>query len=373
MINRVHEHFGVAPDDARWTDWKWQLAHRITDVDTLSKVLTLSEEEKRDIERSLGYFRMAVTPYFASVMDPSDPLCPLRRQAVPSIKETRILPWETEDPLSEEKDSPVPRVVHRYPDRVLFLVTRQCAAYCRHCVRKRYVGEDDYLISDKQKEDALAYIASTPQVRDVLISGGDPFTLDDGILEDIVSRVRAIPHVEVIRIGTRAPATLPMRVTPELLSMLRKYHPIWVNVHFNHPKELTALSRKACMDIADAGIPVGNQSVLLRGINDNTDTMRKLLLELVRVRVRPYYIYQCDLYQGSEHFRTRVETGIEIMKNLTGAISGFAIPRFVIDAPNGGGKVPVNPDTIISLDDSKVELLNYEGHVYTYPQPGDIE
>ena len=369
MKNKIYEYFGVSPDDPLWLDWKWQLKRRITDVDTLSEALTLPEDEKRDIERSLGRFRMAITPYFASLMDASDPGCPLRRQAVPSAKENIVQPWETEDPLSEDEDSPVPRIVHRYPDRVLFLVTRQCAMYCRHCVRKRFIGDTESPINEKEKKEAIAYIAATPRIRDVLISGGDPLTMDDEALEDIISKVRAIPHVEIIRIGTRAPAVLPMRVTPALLAMLKKYHPLWINVHFNHPRELTELSKKACADIADAGIPLGNQSVLLRGINDNADTMKELLLKLVQARVRPYYIYQCDLYQGSEHFRTKVQTGIGIIRSLTGAISGFAIPRFVIDAPRGGGKVPVNPDTIVSFDDEKIELLNYEGRVYVYPQP----
>ena len=369
MNNKVFSFFGVTPDSANWNNWKWQYSHRITSAETLSEIITLSEKEKQEIARSLVSFRMAITPYYASLMDPEDPLCPIRMQAVPSINEISIQPWEAKDPLNEDNDSPAPNIVHRYPDRALFLVTRQCAMYCRHCVRKRHTGEEDFIISQSEKKKALDYIAGTPQIRDVLVSGGDPLCMSDGNLEDIISRLRAIEHVEIIRIGTRVPVVMPMRITASLLTMLKKYHPIWMNVHFNHPRELSAQSRKACADIADAGIPLGNQSVLLRNINDNTETMKELLLKLVRTRVRPYYIYQCDLCEGSEHFRTRVEKGIEIIRNLTGNISGLAIPKFIIDAPSGGGKVPVGPDFIVSLDDEKIEIRNYKGRVYAYPQP----
>ena len=369
MNDKVFSFFGITPDSREWSDWKWQYSHRITTVQALSQIIRLNEQEKSEIEASLKRFRMAITPYFASLMDPEDPACPIRMQAVPSVSETRVQPWEAKDPLNEDNDSPVPHIVHRYPDRVLFLVTRQCAMYCRHCVRKRHVGEEDYLISGEDKEKAIDYIAKTPQVRDVLVSGGDPLSMSDENLEDIIARLRAIPHVEIIRIGTRMPVVLPMRITPGLLAMLRKYHPVWMNAHFNHPRELTAESRGACAAIVDAGIPLGNQSVLLRNINDNTETMKELLLKLVRARIRPYYIYQCDLCEGIEHFRTKVETGIEIIRKLTGNISGFAIPRFVIDTPNGGGKIPINPDFVVSLDDEKVVMRNYKGRVYTYPQP----
>jgi lysine 2,3-aminomutase len=370
MVNdKVFSYFNVTPDSPEWNDWKWQYQHRISTVQALSEIISLDENERREIETSLGRFRMSISPYYASLMDPEDPSCPIRMQAVPSIKETHVQPWEKKDPLSEENDSPVPNIVHRYPERALFLVTHQCAMYCRHCFRKRCVGEEDFVIAEAEKEKAIAYIAGTPQIRDVLISGGDPLSMSDGELEDIIAKLRVIPHVEIIRIGTRMPVVLPMRITPSLLAMLKKYHPIWINTHFNHPRELTNASRGACAGIADAGIPLGNQTVLLRNINDTTETMKELLLMLVKTRVRPYYIYQCDLYEGSEHFRTRVETGIEIIRNLTGRISGYAIPRFIIDAPNGVGKVPVNPDFVVSLDDDKIEIRNYEDRVYTYPQP----
>jgi lysine 2,3-aminomutase len=369
MNDNVFSFFNVTPDSCEWNDWKWQYRHRITTVQALSEIISLNEKERREIETSLGHFRMSISPYYASLMDPDDPSCPIRRQAVPSINETQVRPWEKKDPLSEENDSLVPNIIHRYPDRALFLVTRQCAMYCRHCFRKRCVGEEDFVIGEAEKDKAIAYIAGTPQLRDILISGGDPLSMSDEDLEGLIARLRAIPYVEVIRIGTRMPVVLPMRITPSLLSMLKKYHPIWINTHFNHPKELTEASCAACAGIADAGIPLGNQTVLLRNINDTTETMKELLLKLVRTRVRPYYIYQCDLCEGSEHFRTRVETGIEIIRNLTGRISGYAIPRFVVDAPNGVGKVPVNPDFVVSLDDEKIEIRNYEDCVYTYPQP----
>jgi lysine 2,3-aminomutase len=369
MSESVFSCLGVSPESPEWLDWKWQLRNRITDADRLAEILRLKPGEKQEIASCLNGFRMAVSPYYASLMDPDDPRCPIRMQAVPTIEEKRAFTWERKDPLNEEKNSPVEHIVHRYPDRVLFLVTRQCATYCRHCVRKRLVGEDDFVISEGDKEKALAYIARTPQVRDVLVSGGDPLILEDSRLEDIVARLRAIPHVEIIRIGSRVPVTLPMRITPSLLGMLKKYQPLWINTHFNHPRELTPLSLAACAAIVEAGIPLGNQSVLLKGINDNTATMKDLLLGLVKARVHPYYLFQCDLCEGSEHFRTRVETGMEIIKDLTGNISGFAIPRFVIDAPDGGGKVPINSDYILSMDDEKVVMRNYRGGVYTYPQP----
>ena len=369
MNNTVFTYFGVTTEDSRWSDWTWQYGNRLTDARQLAQVISLGGEEQRDIARCLSSFRMAITPYYASLMDPQDPMCPIRRQAVPSLGETVTLPCELKDPLNEESDSPAKNIVHRYPDRVLFLVTRQCAMYCRHCTRRRTVGEEDYVIGKSALEDAIGYIARTPAIRDVLISGGDPLTMSDGALEGIISRLRSIDHVEVIRIGTRVPVVLPMRMTPALLSMLKKYQPIWINTHFNHPRELTPEALKACADIVDAGIPLGNQSVLLRGVNDSTETMKALLLGLVRARVRPYYLYQCDLGEGLGHFRTRVETGIGIIWELTGTISGYAVPKFVIDAPGGGGKVPMNPDYLMSCDGESAVIRNYRGDTYVYPQP----
>jgi lysine 2,3-aminomutase len=372
MNSRVFSLTGVEPDNPLWSDWKWQYGNRITRIDELAKVVSINDQEKQDISFCLNRFRMAITPYYASLMDPDDPMCPVRMQAVPTINETYKLPCEMDDPLNEEFDSPVKNIVHRYPDRVLFLVTRKCAMYCRHCTRRRTTGEEDFVISEPEMQEAIRYIAQTPQVRDVLISGGDPLTMSDAALEGIISRLRGIEHVEIIRIGTRVPVVMPMRITPAFLAMLRKYQPIWINTHFNHPIELTAAAVKACSDIVDSGIPLGNQSVLLRNINDDTETIRELLLKLVKARVRPYYLYQCDLSEGIGHFRTKVEKGVEIIRNLTGAISGYAIPKFVIDAPNGGGKIPINPEYILSMDNEKVVLRNYKGLTYTYPQPRDL-
>jgi lysine 2,3-aminomutase len=372
MNKKVFTYLGIEPGDPKWSDWKWQYQNRITRTGQLAEMITLSAQEQQDIDCCLNSFRMAITPYYASLMDPEDPRCPIRMQAVPAIAETRTLPWEMSDPLNEELDSPATNIVHRYPDRVLFLVTKKCAMYCRHCTRRRAVGEEDFVIGKRELEEALGYIARTPSIRDVLISGGDPLTMGDEALEGIVSRLRKIEHVEVIRIGTRVPVVLPMRLTPALLAMLKKYQPIWINTHFNHPRELTPEALRACADIVDAGIPLGNQSVLLRGVNDSADTMKTLLLGLVKARVRPYYLYQCDLSEGLGHFRTKVETGIGIIRELTGTISGYAVPKFVIDAPNGGGKVPMNPDYIISSDDERVVMRNYKGDTYTYPQPRDL-
>jgi lysine 2,3-aminomutase len=367
---RIAELFGVAQDSPEWNDWHWQYQHRVRDAEGLSRVLELSEAERGEIGECLKRFRMAATPYYLSLIHPHDLHDPVRMQAVPSIHETEVWPWEMADPLDEEGESPVPNIVHRYPDRVLFLVTRCCAMYCRHCTRRRLVGEEDYCISKEQIETALDYIRRTTAIRDVLISGGDPLTLSDERLEYILSRLRAIEHVEIIRIGTRVPVTMPMRITPALMAMFKKYQPIWINTHFNHPNELTPDSIAACGRIADAGIPLGNQSVLLKGVNDDAETMKTLLLGLVKARVRPYYLYQCDLSEGLQHFRTDVRTGIDIIQKLTGSISGFAVPKFVIDAPGGGGKVPMNPEYIVSIDDERVVMRNYLGKRYEYPQPG---
>ena len=353
----------------RRNDWKWQYAHRITTTEQLSKIIPLTDTEKMDIDRCLSSFRMAITPYYASLINPNDPFDPIRMQAVPSGKELDNCPDDLSDPLNETGDSPVPHIVHRYPDRVLLLVTYQCAMYCRHCTRRRTVGEEDRVISDKALTRALDYVRAHPEIRDILVSGGDPLTMATERLERILSSIRSIPHVEVIRIGTRVPVVMPMRVTEELTDMLRKYHPIWINTHFNHPREITSEARRACEQIVDTGIPLGNQSVLLKGVNDNADTMKELLLKLVKMRVRPYYLYQCDLSRGIAHFRTRVETGIDILHQLTGNISGYALPRYVIDAPGGGGKIPLQYEYVLKKDDQEVVMENYQGKVFRYPQP----
>lgn len=351
-----------------WNDWKWQLKNRITSVEQLEKLVSIPPDAKNEINLCLQKFRMAITPYYATLIDPCNPKCPVRLQSIPSVEELSFDEDDFTDPLNEEAESPVENIVHRYPDRVLFLVTHKCSMYCRHCTRRRMVGEEDFCINEEKLKTALAYIRGNPSIRDVLISGGDPFVMSDDFLENIISRLREIPHVEIIRIGTRIPVVLPMRITDDLLGMLRKYHPIWINTHFNHPGEITEYSAASCQKIVDAGIPLGNQSVLLKDINDNLDTMKELLLKLVKIRVRPYYLYQCDAVKGIEHFKTRVETGIDIMKNLRGYISGFAVPSFVIDTPGGGGKVPVNPEYIVEISDRRVVVKNYKDEYFQYPQ-----
>lgn len=357
----------------QWNDWHWQLKNRITTVEELKELVDLTSEEEEGIKQCLKTLRMAITPYYGLLMDPKDVNCPVRKQGIPVIKELEKSSCDMEDPLSEDTDSPVPGLTHRYPDRVLLLVTDQCAMYCRHCTRRRIAGVTDKAMPQERIEKALEYIRKTPEVRDVLISGGDGLLISDDKLEYVIKSLREIPHVEVIRIGTRAPVVLPQRITDKLCAMLKKYHPIWVNTHFNHPKELTAESKQALAKLADAGIPLGNQSVLLRGINDCPNIMKKLVHELVLNRVRPYYIYQCDLSQGIEHFRTPVSKGIEIIESLRGHTSGYAVPTFVVDAPGGGGKIPVMPQYLISQSPSKVVLRNFEGVMAVYSQPTDYK
>lgn len=352
----------------RWFDWKWQFSNRITTVEQLSGILDLTDEDKSDISLCLSRFRMAITPYYASLIRSSDKSDPIRRQCVPSVEETIFCPDDLEDPLNEEGESPVPHIVHRYPDRLLFLVTYKCSMYCRHCTRRRAVGEEDRLINERELKAAVAYISAHTEIRDVLISGGDPLVMSTEKLEHIIASLRAIPHLDIIRIGTRVPVVMPMRITEELTAMLKKYQPIWINTHFNHPNEITPDAARACAMIVDAGIPLGNQSVLLRGVNDDADVMKELLLKLVHMRVRPYYLYQCDLSQGISHFRTRVDAGIDIIHKLTGNISGYAVPKYVIDAPGGGGKIPVGFNYVISRDDSEVVMENYQGKTFRYPQ-----
>lgn len=359
--------------EAEWRDWHWQVRNRIQTVEELDKIVPLTEQEKADIGKVLEIFRMGITPYYASLIDPEDPNCPIRKQAIPTIMETFSSSADLRDPLSEEVDSPVPGLTHRYPDRVLFLITDQCSMYCRHCTRRRFAGQRDAGMSSELIEQGLEYIRRTPSVRDVLLSGGDALLMADHKLEEIIQRLREIPHVEIIRIGTRTPVVMPQRITDGLVNMLKKYHPIWLNTHFNHPKEITPDSRAACEKIADAGIPVGNQSVLLRGVNDNPEVMKRLVLELVKMRVRPYYIYQCDLSMGIEHFRTKVSKGLEIMEALRGHISGYAVPTYVVDVPGGGGKTPVMPQYLISMSPTKVVLRNYEGVIATYVEPQYVD
>lgn len=353
----------------QWDDWKWQMGNAIRDIDTLSKIIELQPEEKENLRNVLTQFKMAITPYYAALMDRTYKLCSVRLQAVPSIKELDKVNECFDDPLHEDVDSVVPGLTHRYPDRVLFLVTNVCSMYCRHCTRRRVVGSDDHHLSKEKLDLGLDYIRKHTEVRDVLLSGGDPLILADDRLEYILSELRKIDHVEIIRIGSRIPVVMPQRITDSLLQMLRKYHPIFINTHFNHYSEITHEAKTVCERLADAGIPVGNQSVLLRDINDCPRIMKKLVHELLMIRVKPYYIYQCDLSQGIAHFRTSIVKGIEIIENLVGHTSGMAVPTFVVDAPGGGGKIPVMPSYLVSHSDKRIVLRNYEGVMTTYTQP----
>lgn len=357
--------------DAQWNDWRWQVENRIETLEDLKKYIKLTPAEEEGVKQTLKTLRMAITPYYLSLINPDDPNDPVRRQAIPTGLETYRSAADLLDPLHEDSDSPVPGLTHRYPDRVLFLITDQCSMYCRHCTRRRFAGQHDCESPAERIDKAIEYIAKTPQVRDVLLSGGDCLLVSDQVLESIIKRLRAIPHVEIIRMGSRTPVVCPQRITPELVAMLSKYHPIWLNTHFNHSNEITEESSEACARLANAGIPLGNQSVLLRGVNDSVEVMKKLMCNLVKIRVRPYYIYQCDLSMGLEHFRTPVSKGIEIIEGLRGHISGYAVPTFVVDAPGGGGKIPVMPNYLISQGVGKVILRNYEGVITTYTEPTD--
>ena len=360
--------FADVPENL-WNDWHWQVANRAETVEDLKKYMTLTPDEEAGVAKTLGKLRMAVTPYYLSLIDLNDPFDPIRKMAIPRAEELEYADYEDADPLHEDTDSPTPGLTHRYPDRVLLLITDQCSMYCRHCTRRRLAGETDGARSREDIDACIEYIRKTPQVRDVLLSGGDALCVEDETLEYIISELRKIDHVEIVRLGSRTPVVMPMRITDDLVNMLKKYHPIWLNTHFNHPKELTPTAAEALRKLADAGIPLGNQSVLLRGVNDCKHIMRELVQLLCKNRVRPYYIYICDLSMGIEHFRTPVSKGIEIIEGLRGHTSGYAVPTFVVDAPGGGGKTPVMPQYVISQTPHKVILRNYEGIITTYTEP----
>ncbi len=354
----------------RWDDWRWQLRNRINGVEELGRVVALSPEERAALATE-GLFRVDVTPYLARLLATADPTSAIRRQVIPTMRELEPFSGADPDSLAEEDFTTAPGIVHRYPDRVLMLVTTTCASYCRFCTRSRIVGKSEETFGRADHELQLAYIAANPSIRDVLLSGGDPLSLSDAVLERLLGGLRAIPHVEVVRIGTRVPFFLPQRITDELLDVLRRHHPVWMNVHFNHPDELTPEVEAALARLADAGVPLGSQAVLMAGINDCPNVMLALVRALVRNRVRPYYIYQCDLVQGAGHFRTPVAKGIEIMEALRGHTSGFAVPTFVIDAPEGGGKVPIGPQYLLSMSEKRVVIRDFEGSISTYVQPDD--
>jgi len=351
-----------------WNSAQWQLKNRVQKLAELEEKLILIEEERAGILLTGTKLAVAITPHFFNLIDPEDPNCPIRRQVVPRVEESFDNPEEMSDPCGEDSHMPVPGLVHRYPDRVLFLVTDRCASYCRYCTRSRVVsGVSDQKL-ETQWEAAFQYLEETPQVRDVLLSGGDPLLLSDARLEKILTRLHAIPHIQFIRIGSRIPIFLPQRITPELCAMLRKFHPLFLSIHANHPRELTTEVRDALGRLADAGIPMGNQSVLLNGINDDLETQRALVHKLLMCRVRPYYLYQCDLIKGSAHLRTPSSKGIEIIEGLRGHTTGYAVPQFVIDAPGGGGKVPLNPDYLVKATETELQVRNYEGRNFLYPE-----
>ena len=357
--------------EMQWNDWRWQLKNRLNDLNRLSKVLTLSEEEYTALAAHRGPLPASITPYYASLLDRNNPKQALRRTMVMSHLESMVSTGEAIDPLNEDADSPIPGLVHRYPDRVLFLTTGFCAVYCRYCTRSRMVGNPggEYRFSMPQWEQAIEYIRQHREIRDVLLSGGDPLTLADEKLYWLLSRLRKIPHVELLRIGTKVPVVLPQRITSSLLNTLRQFHPLWMSIHFTHPDELTPETMNACRRLADAGIPLGSQTVLLRGINNNLTTLKKLFHGLLRCRVKPYYLYQCDPVAGTSHFRTSIQEGLDLIAGLRGYTTGYAVPTYVVDAPGGGGKIALLPDSIIGREGDALILKNYEGKLYRYPDP----
>lgn len=358
--------------DSDWNDWRWQLKNRITTLGQLERLIpTLTPEEYAGTQLANHKLALAITPYFFNLIDPADEFCPIRWQVLPRVEETHTAAWEMTDPCGEDSHSPVPGLVHRYPDRVLFLVTDRCAAYCRYCTRSRLVSNATGYDFHPRFDEQIDYVRRHPEVRDVLLSGGDPLLLSDEKLENLLSQLRAIPHVEFLRIGTRIPVFLPQRITPQLCAMLRKYHPLFVSIHSNHPRELTTEVRDALGRLADAGIPLGNQSVLLRHVNDDPAVMTAHVQKLLRCRVKPYYVYQCDLISGSAHLRASVRRGLEVMEKLRGHTTGYAVPTYVIDAPGGGGKVPVTPEYVLSRNADRVVLRNYEGKIFEYPEAAD--
>lgn len=358
----------LVPDSVQWNDWRWQLSHMMTTADELARVIRLTPEERAGFAASAHLFRVGITPYYASLMDPVHATCPVRMQAIPSAVEGHIREEELRDPLGEDTHNPAPSIVHKYPDRVLFLVVDRCGIYCRHCNRRRLVGGDEPPTT-AELEAGLEYIAKTRRVRDVLLSGGDPLLLSTRRLDYLLGRLRQIPHVETIRIGTRLPVVCPMRIDDELTAALKKHHPLFINTHFNHVKELTPEARAGCERLADAGIPVGNQTVLLRGINSSVKSLRALMRGLLRSRIRPYYLFQGDTVIGTDHLRTPVETAQELYQGLRGWMNGMAVPMLVLDAPGGGGKVPIVPDYIEEIDEDRVIVRTYRGTRVEYPQP----
>ncbi len=355
-----------------WNDWQWQTSHRIRSLSQLESMISLSDDERASFTRSETVLPLGITPYYMSLVSRDDPSQPIRRTVIPTVHEMVRTVGEADDPLGEDGMSPVPGLVHRYPDRVLLLLSDFCSTYCRYCTRSRVVGHGAIHPSRNRLERAFAYIERTPSIRDVLLSGGDPLMLGEEKLSWILSRLRQIPHVEIVRIGTKVPAVLPQRITPRLVRMLRQYHPLWMSLHFTHPDECTPEALRACAMLADSGIPLGSQTVLLKGVNDSVEIMRSLVHNLLKMRVRPYYLYQCDPITGSAHFRTPIEKGLEIIRGLRGFTTGYAVPTYVVDAPGGGGKIPLMPDYVVGREEDSLVLKNYENRLYRYPESCDI-
>jgi lysine 2,3-aminomutase len=356
---------------SQWNDWKWQVRNRVRSVDMVESMMTLTDDERQSIIKRTANLPIAITPYYFSLLSADDPEQALRKTHLPVGGEFIQMPGEDPDPLGEDHDTATPGLVHRYPDRVLFLTTGFCSTYCRYCTRSRMVGETngEYSFSTSNWEKAAQYIEAHPEIRDCLLSGGDPLSIGDDKLEWLLKRLRSIPHLEFIRIGTKIPVVMPQRITKELCAMLKKYHPLWMSIHFTHPDELTPETIEACNRLADAGIPLGSQSVLLKGINDDVNILKPLFHGLLKMRVKPYYLYQCDPVSGSAHFRTTVEKGLEIIRQLRGHTTGYAVPQFVVDAPGGGGKIPLLPDYVLGREGDDLILTNYDGGRYRYPDP----
>lgn len=366
-VRALRKVFFPEATDQQWSDWRWQLQNRIHTLDQIRRMVDLTAEELEALQRADGLLPAAITPHYMGLVSAHDPNQAIRRMVIPTVHELQRCAGESDDPLGEEGQSPVHGLVHRYPDRVLLLATDFCSTYCRYCTRSRVVGHGDLTPNQERLETAFAYIRSHSEIRDVLLSGGDPLTIPDDRLEWILASLRAIPHVEIIRIGSKVPAVLPQRITPQLTRMLRKYHPLWISLHFSHPDECCYETTRACGMLADAGIPLGSQTVLLKGINDSVETMKTLMHGVMKMRVKPYYLYQCDPISGSQHFRTSVAKGIEIIRGLRGHTSGYAVPTYVIDAPGGGGKIPIAPDYVAARDGNDLVLTNYAGKTYRYP------
>ncbi|MEH2464718.1 KamA family radical SAM protein [Nostoc sp.] len=364
----ICEILGETYNQERWNDWRWQMRHRLTKLEHFQRLLRLSAAEKQGLLIAPEKFAVAVTPYFASLLDPEDPLCPLRLQVIPREEELLVSAADMVDPCGEDNDTPVPGLVHRYPDRVLLLALDTCAAYCRYCTRSRLVSQGEMYPVTRRLDAIVAYLEEHTEIRDVLISGGDPLLMSDEPLNNLLGRLRAIRHIEFIRIGSRVPSFLPQRITPELVALLRK-HRVWLSLHFCHLRELTPEVAQACDRLADGGIPLGSQTVLLKGVNDSEKALKNLFHGLLKLRVRPYYLYQCDPVVGTAHLRTSVQTGIDLISKLRGHTTGYAVPTYVIDAPGGGGKVPIQAETLLAYEKGTATVQNWAGKTYTYVDP----